>query len=321
MNKKITAIEQIGNEILNLRYAFNTDELIAMDVNNVLSNWQMYASQYDKVQDFFESIGLTENEYLNRTIFRQFCKTYLAFIDKSAELAVIITKPEVFDGFEKIKSQYENEVTGHLERIKANNDFDSNIPELKKYEEVIKERSSAITGHDKKMKEKSKIPYHFFLFKFLNRFHQIFESCKSPLEKAFFIGLVTYEAFTDFWIFEEKFQNNFSAGEYKLDFAYVDKEKGIYIGIDLSDEEKINPDEEILEFSQKRDSMLKQQGWQIIKFYKNDIIEDLPRTIERVKQYYLLKEGHLGSYSYNAFDDWLKNGFSANDFEQKPTGK
>lgn len=290
MSKNVQIIKDIGAKILDLRYIYKTDKVISQNADSALSKWNEYIDYYNMITDYFSSTNISQNPFLNKTDLRTFYQKYLSFIDKSADYALEMTKNEIIVGEETILEKYQNISSEYLTQIEnKKTDFEGLQPLLIEFQEIVKKKDIDLKEYHEINREGLDKPFYFYLHSFLDRFHSILAKCESPLEEAFFIGLIAYEPFYDFWIFEEKFDNQVKVQNYRLDFAFIDRDKDIFLDIELDGHSFHERTEEQAVRDRQRNIELQEEGWFVLRFHRKEIEDDLRGCIERIKKFYEMK--------------------------------
>ncbi len=290
MNDKIQVIQNISSNILKLRYRFKTDRILSQDIDYALSNWNEYAEHYDKITDYFESTAISKNPFLNKLILRKFYKQYLSFIDKSADWAASAVEEKFIIGENRIIKKYEKVFTSGMSQLKER---EKSLREIEPLLLKLQENAQNRIYDNRQLHDETQISlnkfFSIYLHNFLDRFHSILLKCESPLEEAFFIGMIAYEPFNDFWLFDDHFDGQVNVGNYRLDFAYTDKEKNIYIDIELDGHNYHERTEEQAVRDRQRNIKLQEKGWYVLRFHRKEIEDDLKGCILRIKKFYEMK--------------------------------
>lgn len=297
MITNVQIIDKIGLEILHLRYIYTTDKLLAQDADSALSCWSDYADHYDRIIDYFTPSSIFENPFINKIHFRKFCKEYLKFIDQSVDYAIHLSKQEIADAENSILNKYESITSDYLVQIKnAENNSTDIAPLLIDFQNIVKNRFDEVSEFHQIRLNDLRQPFYNTLHLFLDRFYTILSKCESPLESAFFIGLIAYQPFGDTWILDKRFDNQVNIGGYRLDFAYIDKEKNIYINIELDGHNYHERSEEQAVSDRNRDIKLQELGWFVLRFHRREVEESLEGCISRVKKFYELKVDNVKGF-------------------------
>lgn len=279
MNKTTMNIEPLFTEIatfLTKKYLLvRTDGIVSQ---SVAEDWKPYVDLAFKLHTNFTNLLIAENTFVDERTAFVFSRQLLNIFDG---LAYAVLSPNIS---QEILEQIEVAKKLNQDSMPDMPDTDS-LDDVNEYIGKIKKLASQYRDSMSNAETQLRDLTTRFIFAHVKRLVSLFQSCESPLEKAFLIGLVAYDPPPYYlWARNELFFSQLKSGSYRLDFAVQDTRPGIKVNIELDGHNYHEKTEEQAVSDRSRDRVLLQQGWKVVRFHRKEIEEDLESCIKQASE-------------------------------------
>ncbi len=266
---------EIATSLTKKHFLVRTDDVIS---RAVAEDWKPYVDLAFKLHTTFTNLLTAENTFISEKTAFTFSRQLLNIFDG---LAYAVVSPEIS---KEILEQIEVAKQLHHDNMPDMPDADS-LDDVKAFTEKIKKLVSQYSNSMNEAEVKLRELTTKFIFAHTQRLLTLFQSCESPLEKAFLIGLVAYDPPPYYlWARNEIFFSQLKTGNYRLDFAVQDTASGIKVDIELDGHNYHEKTEEQAVSDRSRDRTLLQQGWKVVRFHRKEIEEDLEGCIKQASE-------------------------------------